>query len=496
MGPRPRSRQIHRPRIPCPRQLLRSPWPIPPPYGHQRDINTNWCEDIGGDLKLGDTSSDYIDGRFQIVLPVGEVFVELTKGFEYTPTRQRIQIAPGQRELTLEVERWTDSRADGYYTGDTHVHFLDPTTSVLEAGAEDLNIVNVLASQWGRLFTDVEHFTGALAPASTAENLVWVGTENRHHMLGHMSLLGLTEPVFPLGSGGPDEDYFGGVEEILMAEWADAAHAQGGLVVAPHFPSPHLELAADIAMGKIDAAELKYFPPRLDGHSIGSWYDYLNCGYRLPAVGGTDKMTNSIPVGGVRTYAHLGDDRPFTHENWLDAVRSGNTFTSTGPLLYFNAEGLAPGADIKLPDGGGTLELHAVAHSALPFTRIEIVANGHVIADAAADPGGRSATLSVKHEVGDSCWLAARCFGEIDLYHAFFNKVAAHTSPVYVTVGDKELFSPQVATFMLTLIEGGITYLRETATYRDAGKRERHVVFFESARAELHRRLHAHGVPH
>ena len=76
------------------------------------------------------------------------------------------------------------------------------------------------------------------------------------------------------------------------------------------------------------------------------------------------------------------------------------------------------------------------------------------------------------------------------------NKVAAHSSPVYVTVGDKELFSPQVATFMLTLIEGGITYLRETATYRDVDKRECHVGFFESARAELHRRLHSHGVPH
>lgn len=467
------------------------------PYGHQRDINTNWCEDMGGDLKLGDTSYAYVDGRFQIHLPVGEVFVELTRGFEYTPTRQRINIQPGQRELTLEIDRWTDAGADGYYTGDTHVHFLDPTTAVLEAGAEDLNVVNVLAAQWGRLFTNVEHFTGALAPASTAENLVWVGTENRHHMLGHISLLGLKEPVFPLSSGGPDEDYFGGAEEVLMAEWSDAARAQGGLVVAPHFPSPHLELAADIAMGKIDAAELKYFPPHLDGHSLGSWYDYLNCGYRLPAVGGTDKMTNSIPVGGVRTYAHIGEDREFTHASWQDAVRAGNTFSSTGPLLFFTAEGQPPGTDISLPDGGGTLELTATARSALPFTRIEIVANGKVIADAAADAGGRSATLSFKYEAGESCWLAARCFGEIDLVHAWVNKVAAHSSPVYVTVGGKEVFSPQVATFMLTLIEGGITYLNETAApYRDVAKQRRHVGFFEGARAELHRRLHAHGIAH
>ena len=33
------------------------------PYGHQRDININWCEDIGGNFKLGDTSFAYVDGR-------------------------------------------------------------------------------------------------------------------------------------------------------------------------------------------------------------------------------------------------------------------------------------------------------------------------------------------------------------------------------------------------------------------------------------------------
>lgn len=467
-----------------------------PPYGHQRDINENWCEDIGGDLKLGDTSFAYVDGRFQIELPIGEVFVELTKGFEYTPTRQRLEIAPGQRELTLEVDRWTDSKQDGYFTGDTHVHFLDPATSVLEAEAEDLNVVNLLAAPWGRLFTNVENFTGGLDPASKDNTLLWVSQENRHHMLGHMSLLGMKELVVRFAAGGPVEDRVGGSEEILMADWADAAHAQGALVVAPHFPYPHLELAADIALGKIDAAEIKYFPPRLDSHGLSSWYRYLNCGYRLPAVGGTDKMSNTIPVGGLRTYAYLGHDLEFTHENWLDAIRSGNTYASTGPLIQFSAEGRPPGSEIALTDGGGTLELHASARSALPFTRLEIVANGRVITDCAADAGGRSAELTFNYEVGDSCWVAARCWGETDLWHFWANRVAAHTSAVYVEVGDRELFSPSQATFMLTLIDGGLTYIRDMATYRDEDKRRRHLAFFEDARQTIHRRMHQHGIPH
>ena len=34
-------------------------------------------------------------------------------------------------------------------------------------------------------------------------------------------------------------------------------------------------------------------------------YQYLNYGYRLPLVGGTDKMSGDVPVGLYRTYARL-----------------------------------------------------------------------------------------------------------------------------------------------------------------------------------------------
>ena len=465
------------------------------PHGHQREINTNWCEDLGGDLKLGDTGYAYVNGEFQIDLPVGDVFVEVLKGFEYEPVRRRVRVEPGQRELVLEVSRWANQAGAGYFSGDTHVHFLDPSTAMLEAEGEDLNVVNVLAAQWGRLFTDTERFTGGLAPASTEDTLVWVGSENRHHMLGHMSLLGITSPIYPLSSGGPAEDYLGGSEEVLMAEWADAAHEQGALVVTPHFPSPHCEIAADIALGKIDAAEIKYFTARMRGASIAAWYRYLNCGYRLPAVGGTDKMLNTIPVGGVRTYAYVGKDQAFTHENWRAAIKGGHTFTTSGPLMEFTVEGLPPGGSLSLADGG-TVEISARARSALPFTRLEVVANGQVVADSDTDATGREASLSFRHEINESCWLAARCYGEIDLLHAWVNKVAAHTSPVYVDVGGKHVFSPSDAAYMLTLIDGGITYLTEIAAYRDLSKRERHVKILEAGKQAIHQRIHDHGVAH
>ena len=105
--------------------------------------------------KLMDSSFAYVDGTFQVELPVGEVYVELSKGFEYGTVRQRLNITPDQRELKLEISRFTDLRAQGWMTADTHVHFLSPSTAILEGQAEGLNLVNLLAAQWGDLFTNV-----------------------------------------------------------------------------------------------------------------------------------------------------------------------------------------------------------------------------------------------------------------------------------------------------------------------------------------------------
>src|SRR6185295_11191141 len=41
-----------------------------PPYGHRGEINDGWFQDYGADVKLMDTSFAYIDGSFQVELPV------------------------------------------------------------------------------------------------------------------------------------------------------------------------------------------------------------------------------------------------------------------------------------------------------------------------------------------------------------------------------------------------------------------------------------------
>ena len=170
--------------VPC-RVHFRSPDGVPfQPHGHHAHVNSNlasWHADIGGDVRLDQITYAYTDGTCQGWLPRGEVIVDIARGFEYEPLRQRVTIEPGQQELTLTLKRWTDMNAAGWYSGDTHVHFLSTQGSQFEARGEDLNVVNLLLSQWGGLFTNTEEFTGEPVTSRDGKTIVWATQENAEH---------------------------------------------------------------------------------------------------------------------------------------------------------------------------------------------------------------------------------------------------------------------------------------------------------------------------
>jgi hypothetical protein len=467
-----------------------------PPYGHRTEINDGWFQDYGADIKLMDTAFAYIDGSFQVELPVGEVYVEMTKGFEYDVVRQKLNIDPAQRELKLRISRFTDHRSKGWVTADPHVHFISSATAVLEGQAEGLNLVNVLAAHLGDLFTSIGDLAHGAISSRDGETIVRVGTENRQHILGHLGLLGGSgEPVFPMSTSGPQESYLGDPLWSSMADWADECRQREGLVVAVHFPYPTGEIAADIVLGKIDAVELFPYSEDFNTLCFYDWYHYLNCGYRLPGVGGTDKMGAYMPVGANRTYAYLGQQE-FTFDNWAKAVRSGNTFMTSGPLLFFHADGRVPGEEITLGAGGGTVEVQAEAKCFVPIHHLEIVQNGHVVARREERGGTREMTLREKIQVDGSGWLAARCGSRLGPTTSWNFKVMAHTSPVYVQVQGQEVFSASAAAYLLTLIEGSQMWVENLATRPDSERFEKVREVFLQARKRLHRRMHEHGIEH
>jgi hypothetical protein len=220
------------------------------------------------------------------------------------------------------------------------------------------------------------------------------------------------------------------------------------------------------------------------------WYRYLNCGYRLPAVGGTDKMRASNAVGYNRAYAYLGKDE-FNVRNWSKAVRRGNTFMSSGPLLFFKADGRTPGEEISFRAGGGRIEVDAHARCAVPMHRLQIVCNGEVVASTVDEQGSRELRLSDTVRVSGPAWVAARCWSR---FQSAGSRIAAHTSPVYVTVPGRELFSAPVASYMLRLIDGADTWVRELATHPDPETLDRIFRILRDAKGAVEARLRKHGI--
>jgi hypothetical protein len=196
-----------------------------------------------------------------------------------------------------------------------------------------------------------------------------------------------------------------------------------------------------------------------------------------------------MPVGLHRTYAHLGGDE-FNVENWSQAVRRGNTFMSSGPLLFFKADGRAPGEEIAFRAAGGRVEVEAHARCTTPVHRLEIVSNGKVVASQVEERGARELRLKENVSLSGPGWLAARCFSRTEMLGS---RVAAHTSPVYITVPGKELFSATIASYMLRLIDGAETWTRELATRPDPETMERVLRVFADARAAVEERIRRSG---
>ena len=212
----------------------------------------------------------------------------------------------------------------------------------------------------------------------------------------------------------------------------------------------------------------------------------------MPVVGGSDKMAASSLLGGIRTYAHLGE-RPFTYEDWMAAVKAGNTFVTVGPLLDLTVDGQVPGGRLTLPASGGTVDVvWQVASVSLPIDQVEIVVGGLVAEQVNV---GRQLTASgnATLPITDSTWIALRVRGS---YRGRHGEIAAHSSAVQVLVGDRPLCAAPDALAVLEQIEGAIAYVDTLAPRSEARRFKQLRATLEAAHNRLHQRLHQQGIYH
>lgn len=414
----------------------------------------------------------YVDGTFSVSTGEDSLHIEIRHGLETYPVQETLYFSgpvPVVREFRLE--RWVNLTAMGYYSGDTHVHFLETNSAHLQMRAEDLHVVNLLTSD----FTDDrEKFTGALDRVSTPAHSVYVGQEMRDWQMGHICLLGLKKIIEPYAPFGGHLSLLGSHPNIVLSPRLKEARDQEATSVWAHFSNlPGLESAIAIPLGLIDALELMTYddPLELPSHwtpwdysgmsqieftamrGMDLYYQYLGAGFRLPLTAGSDKMGEDIPVGSNRHYVYIEGEA--TYDNWIAGLKSGTGFISNGPMLTFEVDDHLPGDVIHFA-GEKTVKVRAEARSLLPFGRLEIIVNGKVAAmeifpDYWSAHDFHSLDLEAELTLSESSWIAGRVTSPNTpgiLPRGL--KVFAHSNAVYFLREGKSVHVAKSVEYLLT----------------------------------------------
>lgn len=476
-----------------------------------------------GDVILGDgehrpfeVHALIYDGAEVDLLP-GRYSMVGRKGFEYEPVQSEFVVGDSEaKQVSVDLPRIEDLSTRGWYPGDNHVHTPDPFGVRYEMECEGLRVCSLLVLKYGLgdaarpgdgAFWNVEHFTGALSPASDADHLIQVGEEFRHRRLAHLVMQNIDSLVWPVSTGGPPENGPHGHDWPLMFHASEAARSRGGAVSWAHWPYPSLEAPLDIALGQIDSIDLLTVGDPFDHHPelveiygmygpavysmppVEVYYAYLNCGFRLAVSGGSDKMRPYPPLGSARTY--VGLDGPLEYGAWVDGIRRGRTFVTNGPLLELSVGGCQPGDTLAVPSTPARLHVAARAISVEPYDTLELVHNGDVIR--AAAPSGRrnEATIDGTVEVTGGGWIAARAHGRTMLeYGPTWRRmpVFAHTSPIYLDARGRPLAAGRSARLLLEQLETFRRWIKTQANLPGGDERREAIRLADRARA-IYRRI-------
>jgi len=447
-------------------------------------------------------------GMADIEVPVGKIHVGVMKGFEFAFEKRDVDVSEGSvAHVTVKLNPIGSGRSkpelDGVLTScqagaqqccarttprrdardvqgvrdrggaarcwvssDLHVHMNyggvyrnTPEHLVLQAEAENLGIVNNLIVNKEQRIPDIAYSGRQVDPASNAHAMVVHGQEFHTTQWGHLGLLNIRDGILLPGYAG----YPGTAATSLLpmdADVSDMAHARGALVGVAHpfdedpatvprtqEDTPE-ELAADVALGKVDYLEVVGFNDYRA--TAGVWYRLLDLGFRIPAGAGTDAMANFAslrgPVGMDRVYARVPSG-PVKIESFLAALKSGKTVATNGPLLDFSLGGERIGGEVKL-NGAKNISFSASLRSIVPLDHWELVCYG---ARPVQNSSGRYFVQKLKMNesrdggeargevaIARSGWCVVRASSDTSEYPILDNYIYATTSPIYVTVdGEK-----------------------------------------------------------
>jgi hypothetical protein len=437
----------------------------------------------------------YCDGTAELTVPAGSYRLTGYRGPEYVVASRAITIEAGKvAEVAVELERWVHLAKAGWYSGELHIHanygygtwYNTPETMRQQCVGEDLNVCNfMVANSDADVVFDRPFFRGGPDPLSTPENILYWNQEFRSTVWGHMTLVNLkqiVEPVFT-GFAGSTNPW----DTPSNSDIADRTHWQKGVVNYTHVsqaedwsktPYAAKSIPIDVALGKIDTLDIN----NSWAASVPLWYRLLNCGFRVPATAGTDVFLNRIGSnlpGGDRVYVHTGGGLDYAA--WIDGLKAGKSFVTSGPMLTFTVNGEETGATLKLGDKP-KVRVTASARSQFPLTKAELVHNGKVIATAKFADDKLSASLDQDVTLERGGWLAFRADGP-GTPDTLTGAQNAHTNPVYIEANGTTYRSADEAKAFLKWIDQFEVLLRTRDRFPTPKLREQALEQLEAARA-------------
>ena len=423
----------------------------------------------------------YADGTFRVPVGRGKVQLLVERGTEYIPLDTTVECGEhGTTEVELPLKRWTDLPSEGWFPGNTHLHYretearpddrlkLDPRVHNLR-----LTVISILQRRELR-YASNKYPIGLLNEYSTAHHLVDCGEENRHNAqpretgYGHIMLLRLRNQVDPVSRGKLVSDFDPDYPPLCYA--CDDARRQGGFVIWCH-NGKGMEAPVAAILGKLDAFNL--FDPWWMDPEYDIWYALLNCGIPLSASTGSDWFLSS----NNRVYVQTGGE--FKYDSWLEGLRGGRSFITNGPALDLRVNGKGCGSELSL-ESGDRAQVSVSWKSHYPLSRVELIQDGKVAAFKDLPEGSRSGQFEADLPVIGDSWVAGRCGS--DARDSFFHAIYAHTSPVYIRTGTASPARRESAEYFQREIDKSLEWIRVKGRFTKNEQREEMEHLFQEAR--------------
>lgn len=399
-------------------------------------------------------------GRVSLELPAGKYSYEVERGPEYSQTAGAITLEEGKGTATnVEIERLIDLSADGWWSGDLHIH--RPVADIeLLMRAEDLNIGPVI-TWWNKrnLWETQKQLPDKLLVNFDGHRFYHLMAGEDEREGGALLFFNLTRPLaitmatreYPspvkfLAEARKDKNVWVDIEKPFW--WDVPIWLATGQVDSIGIANNHMnrsQMSELEAWGKPRDRE-RLPPPRGNGYwSQELYYQILNAGLRVPPSAGSASGVLPNPVGYNRVYVHTGD---LTYDKWWEGLRAGRCFVTNGPLLRVEANGQKPGHVFTAKDGNVTVALKAQLTSRDPVAAIEVIKDGKVERKVPFEEWKKSGSLGELH-FERSGWFLVRAVTDNAKTFRF-----ASTAPFYVEVGaTKSRISKASAQFFLDWVK-------------------------------------------